>query len=50
MKFGTDVGLEGWKILGGGGVNTLTHPLGTGSIKGYRVPLEPQPCVLAKTF
>ena len=43
MKFGTEV------VLGGGGSTQYT-PLGRGCIRDYGVPLEPQPCILAKTL
>ena len=48
-KFGTKVVLEGGKVLGGFQPGT-THPKGMVYVKGYRVPLEPQPCVLVKTL
>ena len=41
-KFGTEVVLEGGKVLEG--FLTQYPP------PGYRVPLEPQPCVLVKTL
>ena len=34
MKFGTEVVLEGGKVLGVGGFDPVPHPPGTGCIKG----------------
>ena len=45
-KFGTEVVLEGGRFLGF--FDPVPHPPGTGCVKG--VPLEPQPCDLAKTL
>ena len=35
MKFGTEVVLEGGKVLGGGGSTWYPPPPGTGCVKGY---------------
>ena len=49
MKFGTEVVLKGGKVLGGFWLGT-PDPVGMGCIKGVWVPLEPQPCILAKLY
>ena len=51
MKFGTEVVLKGRKVLGGGGLTQYPLPPGYGLChRGYGVPLEPQPCILANTL
>ena len=40
LKFGTELVLEGGKVLGGGSALY---------VKGSGLPLETQPCILAKT-
>ena len=47
MKFGTEVVLEGGKVLGGG-LDLVPSTPRYRVRKGVWGPLEPQPCILAK--
>ena len=50
MKFGTEVELKGWKVIGWV-LATYTQPLDYGAPKGgSMVPLEPKPFFLEKTL